>query len=214
MMRSFVALLILLASSRPVFAQPFPGCPDGTVLSDPRAYIFALIHRVPGQDASDWEQVLQASGLPATPSDPAASRQPLNAPHYGITQWKGSAGNVRGRLALPTDLPDANGYFTTSVDLLADKPGGGLQWAWIERHDGAPYAPRRCGTTPPVEPPVVTPPASDGVLEALAALRKQIENLQAAVEELKAKPIVLPPFPTYEASLPLRLGTLTLRPKQ
>lgn len=192
MIRYALALLILLASSLPVAAQPFPGCPDGTVLSDPRAYVMALIRRAPGQDASDWEAVLSAAPLPATPSDPFASKQPANAPHYGITQWKGSSGNVRGRIALPTDSPDSNGYYTTSVDVLADKPGGGLQWAWRELHDGQAYAPRRCGTGPVVVPPPTPQSPStnpDELLETVTALRKQLENLQTALEELKARPV-------------------------
>ena len=151
-LRIFVALLILLESSSPAFAQ-VPGCMNGLLL-DPAAYVFSVLNRRPGQAAGDWEAVLQASGIPATSSVPGTVAGPA---FYGITQWKGSAGNVRGRLSLPTAAPDWLGYLTTSIDILADNPASPVKcwqdaraciWAWREIHDGTAYAPRPCVSRP------------------------------------------------------------------
>ena len=134
--RIFVALLILLVSSPPAFAR-VPGCINGLLLN-PMAYVFYVINRQVGQPAADWEAVLQASGIPATSSVPGTV---ATAAFFGITQWKGSAGNVRGRLSLPTATPDALGYLTRSVDILADNPAWPVKcwqdaracvWAWRE----------------------------------------------------------------------------------
>ena len=150
--RTFVALLILLAPSEPAFAL-VPGCINGLLL-DPRAYVQFVINRQVGQPAPDWEAVLQASGIPATSSVPGTV---AGEAFYGITQWKGSAGNVRGRLSLPTATPDALGYLTRSVDLLADNPAWPVPcwqdaracvWAWREHFEGPAYAPRRCESRP------------------------------------------------------------------
>ena len=150
--RILVALLILLVSSPPAFAQ-VPGCINGLLLN-PMAYVFYVLNRQVGQPAPDWEVVLQASGIPATASVPGTV---ATEAFFGITQWKGSAGNVRGRLSLPTATPDALGYLTRSVDILADNPAWSVPcwqdaracvWAWRE-HVGAPaYAPRPCGGRP------------------------------------------------------------------
>lgn len=172
-MRWMLALLLLLISSRPVFAQ-VPGCAGG-VLSDPRAYVFATLGRTLGAPAGDWEAVLQNSGIPATSSVPGTI-PPATAPFYGITQWKGSAGNVRGRLSLPTAAPDENGYYTHSIDVL-EGPAESLRWAWRDV-GGPPYAPRPCaGTVPP-------PPPSD----ALAELAAKLEALTLRVEQLERNP--------------------------
>jgi hypothetical protein len=145
--RIVVALLILLVSTPPAFAT-VPGCISGLLL-DPRAYVFYILNRQVGQPAPDWEAVLQTSGIPATSS---VAGTIAGEAFYGITQWKGSAGNVRGRLSLPTSIPDANGYFTRSADVLADNPAWPVKcwqdsracvWAWKEFNE-APYAPRRC----------------------------------------------------------------------
>jgi hypothetical protein len=146
--RIFVALLIVLVSSQPAFAR-VPGCINGLLL-DPAAYVFYVLNRHVGQSAADWEAVLQASGIPATSSVPGTVAA---EEFYGITQWKGSAGNVRGRLSLPTATPDALGYLTRSVDVLADNPAWPVKcwedaracvWAWRDYTDGPAYAPRHC----------------------------------------------------------------------
>lgn len=117
-----------------------PGCVNG-VLANPRAYFFALIRRTEGSPAGDWFSVLMGSGLPAGPVRNV--RVPSNAPFYGITQQINSSGQARGRIFLPTDVPDQDGYYILQVDVLADAGGGNLIWAW--RPFGAPpYAPRPC----------------------------------------------------------------------
>ena len=149
--RILVALLILLVWSPPAFAVP--GCINGLLLN-PRAYVEYVLNRRVGQPAPDWEAVLQASGIPATSSVPGTIAMDA---FFGITQWKGSAGNVRGRLSLPTATPDALGYLTRSVDLLADNPAWPVKcwqdaracvWAWREHLDEPSYAPRRCAGSP------------------------------------------------------------------
>ena len=115
-----------------------PGCVNG-VLSDPRAYFFALIGRTEGSPAGDWASVLQRSGLPAGPT--AGVRVPSNAPFYGLTQQINSSGQVRGRLFLPTDTPDAHGYYIYQVDVLSDASAN--RWVWNPL-GGPQYVPRRC----------------------------------------------------------------------
>ena len=146
--RILVTLLILLVSSPPVFAR-VPGCINGRLLN-PMAYVFYVLNRQVGQPAADWEAVLQASGIPGTSSVPGTV---ATETFFGITQWKGSAGNVRGRLSLPTATPDALGYLTRSVDILADNPAWPVKcwedaracvWAWREHPDAPAYAPRGC----------------------------------------------------------------------
>ena len=115
-----------------------PGCVNG-VLADPRAYFFALIGRTEGSPAGDWASVLQRSGLPAGPT--AGVRVPSNAPFYGLTQQINSSGQVRGRLFLPTDTPDAHGYYIYQVDVLSDASAN--HWVWNPL-GGPQYVPRRC----------------------------------------------------------------------
>ena len=164
--RIFVALLILLESSSPAFAG-VPGCINGLLLN-PRAYVFYVLNRQVGQPAADWEVVLQASGIPATSS---VAGTVATDGFFGITQWKGSAGNVRGRLSLPTAIPDALGYLTRSVDVLADNPAWPVKcwqdsracvWAWREHLDEPAYAPRRC----PGRPTLATDFDGDGRSDA------------------------------------------------
>ena len=116
-----------------------PGCING-VLADPRAYFFALIGRAEGSPAGDWATVLTRSGLPAGPV--RGVRVPSNAPFYGITQQINSSGQVRGRLFLPTEMPDGTGYYIHQVDILSDASAN--HWVWQPHGDQPPYVPRRC----------------------------------------------------------------------
>jgi hypothetical protein len=115
-----------------------PACQNG-VLANPRAYFFSLIGRSEGQPAGDWASVLQRSGLPAGPV--AGQTLPPNAPFYGITQQINSSGQVRGRIFLPTDVPDEHGYYIHQVDILSD--ASATSWVWRPL-GGPPYAPRPC----------------------------------------------------------------------
>ena len=150
--RTVVTLLILILTSQPAFAL-VPGCFNGLLLN-PAAYVQFVLSRQIGQPAPDWEAVLQGSGIPGTSPVPGTIASDA---FYGITQWKGSAGNVRGRLSLPTATPDGLGYYTRSVDVLADNPAWSVPcwqdaraciWAWREHTDGPAYAPRRCESRP------------------------------------------------------------------
>lgn len=112
------------------------GCRNGR-LEDPKAYFFALIGRAEGDPAPDWPAVLAASGIP-NGNPPYVQSDPRV--HYGITQQIG-AGGPRGVLFLPTDVPDANGYYTRQILVIT----GDNRWTWIDRFaDGPPYAPRPC----------------------------------------------------------------------
>ena len=101
-LRIFVALLILLESSsagirtsarlyeRPVARTRQPTC-------------FPFSTGDPGRRRAIGKRCCRRRAFPRhhrcrAPSPAAA--------FYGITQWKGSAGNVRGRLSLPTAAPD------------------------------------------------------------------------------------------------------------
>lgn len=184
MHRYLLALVLLLASSRPIFAQPVPGCMNG-VLDDPRAYFFALIGRAEGQPANDFAEVLRASGIPAGYGPGVV---PGDNGFYGLTQQIGGGGRIAGRIFLPTAQPDELGYYSHPISPLRDGPTpGSLVWEWRDL-GGPPYAPRSCR---PVTPPPAThvPPATDAVLEAMAALRQQVESLTRALEELKARPV-------------------------
>jgi hypothetical protein len=114
------------------------GCVNGR-LSDPETWFFKLIGRAKGSDASDWFSVLSRSGIPDGLGP--GQKPAVNAPLYGITQQSG-AGGPRGRLFLPTETPDENGYFTRPVDIL-ESAGGGLRWTWKE-WSGPAYVPRAC----------------------------------------------------------------------
>lgn len=122
-----------------------PACQNG-LLMNPKAYFFAVIGRQPGDRADDFVDVLLRSGIPGGPF-PGQKSNP--AIHYGITQQRGGdgiSGRVVGRLFLPTDVPDGNGYYTRPVSILADVgngPGTGLKWTWEEWAE-PPYAPRPC----------------------------------------------------------------------
>ena len=181
-------LILALLLPLPAVAQPVNGCVNG-VLADAPAYVWPILNRAPGQPAGDWEQVLRASGLTGGPGP----HQQAGAAFYGITQQIG-AGGPRGQLFLPTASPDELGYYTHTILLLANAPGGDCStnagacvWAWIDR-GGPPYAPRQCATTPtptpvpvptPTPQPVPVPVDQTPILTALNNLSKQIDLFSA-----------------------------------
>ena len=120
-------------------AAPLPaGCHDG-LLVDMRAYFYSVIGRAEGDSAVDWVAVMQASGLPRGPVE--GEVLPPDAPFYGLTQQINSAGEVRGRIFLPTAEPDAFGYYIHGIDVLIGDP---FVWGWNDWLGGPPYAPRPC----------------------------------------------------------------------
>ena len=88
----------------------------GNTLDGYRAQFFAAIGKAPGDDASDWQTVLQGK----FPINPAAGER-----FTGIYQQADSGGNVRGRLFLPTNELDDSGYYFHTIDVTEDKPTGG-----------------------------------------------------------------------------------------
>lgn len=79
-----------------------------------RASFFDTIGKTPGEAADDWVAVMKSTGYP---SNPAVGQQ-----FTGIYQQATSGGEVRGRLFLPTAVPDDEGYYFHTVDVLASAP--------------------------------------------------------------------------------------------
>lgn len=180
-MRRFLLLLLILASSRPVYAQ------------DCKAYFFSIIGRAEGSPAPDWKAVLEslpARGMGTNPQP--GEMQPVNARFHGITVMIDAGGNARGRIWLASDsfVQDGpNQWFTHEIQVIADGPtAGSFVWAWVDK-GGAP--PRPCGVVVDPTGPQPGPPPSQGLdelMEAVAALRKQIDNVRVRVEQLEVNP--------------------------
>jgi hypothetical protein len=103
------------------------GMPPARMTDDQyRDYFFQTLGVQPGQDASNWQEVLTRSGIPTGfgPGEQANLGQ-----FNGLTQQIG-AGGVRGRVFLPSATADANGYYTNPFDVLSTGPDGRLTWAW------------------------------------------------------------------------------------
>ena len=182
------------------------GCVDG-MLADPRAYFFSLIQRTEGSPAPDWKAVLESlpgKGMGVNPKP--GERQPRNAPHAGITVMIDAGNNARGRIWLPTDLPqtDHNGnqWFTHEIQVIADGPTpGSFVWAWEDK-GGPPYAPRPCPS--PSGPNPIDIDDTDIVegenmvidlrpLEArIKALEQLVATQAAAIADLKKRPAASP----------------------
>jgi hypothetical protein len=99
-------------------------------------------------------------------------------------------------------------------DILGDGENLAIP-AWNQVTEPAKVDPARyyapvCNNTPPA-PPATTPATPPDWLQDLAAglalLESELKAVRAELAELKARPV-----PEYSATLPLRLGTLTLRP--
>ena len=173
--------LDLLSARASQYATDPPGVVDG-ILRDPQTWFFWLINRSIGQGAGDWVTVLTSSGIPAG-YGPGVRPEPNG--FYGVTQQAG-AGGVRGRLFLPTAIPDGLGYYTHPVDILegeANTPN--LTWKWREL-GGPPYAPvYEQGTGGGTEPP----PSGGGLTEAQvqAMIDDSIEQALAPVHAQLAR---------------------------
>ena len=201
--------------SNGVGAPRVSGCVDG-VLADPRAYFFSLIGRAEGAPAPDWKAVLETlpgRGMGINPKP--GERQPLNAPHYGITLMIDAGGNARGRIWLPTDVQEPGGWFTHEIQVIADGPTpGSFVWAWIDK-GGAPYAPRPCESGETVVDPVNPAigggkmvldlgPALRPLLQRIDELEKQVTAQAKEIKDLKARPAAPPP--TAAPSLPKKIA--------
>ena len=154
-------------------------CPQNEI-PEFRDYFYTLIQRALGTDAGDWHYVMSISNIP--PGFGPHVQADASYPLFGLTQQFSQG--PKGRIFLPTDKPDHNGYFTRCIQYLDDKAGtrakaarsrsqkaqlltedfekstksGGLVWAWyyIDGHDYVPVQGAESGTTPP--------PASGGGL--------------------------------------------------
>ena len=152
-------------------AQPIPGCVNG-LLTDHKAYVFALLGAVEGQSATtSWPQTFAQSGLPG----PLPNVAPNFAVHYGITQSISAAG-PRSRIWLPTAIPEidelGNRWYTHTVDLVDPQT---LAWIWLDR-GGHPVVPAPCvGGPAPVPTPIPQPPSESLILSELRSLRSALD---------------------------------------
>lgn len=111
------------------------------------AYFYTLIGRVYGEPATNWEAVMEAAypwqghQLNIPPGVGPGIMQPPDAPFFGLTQQY--SGGPKGRIFLPSNTADENGYFTRCLQYLDDAVGtystskkqvtassSGLIWSW------------------------------------------------------------------------------------
>ena len=101
-------------------ASQVSGCVNG-VLADPRAYFFSLIGSTEGAPAPDWKAVLESlpgRGMGTNPKP--GEKQPLNAPHYGITVM------IDGPTASPRDKRHGPGEYAARTVGSAWEVDGGV----------------------------------------------------------------------------------------
>jgi len=154
-------------------------------------YFYTLIGRTYGANADGWEGVMEAAYpwqghmLVIPPGVGPGERQYPDAPFFGLTQQY--SGGPKGRIFLPTDVPDELGYFTRCLQYLDDAAGTyakskkqvsahstGLVWSWywVAGHE---YA--------PVTGADSTAPPDSGDLDALHAWMTATDARLAALEE-------------------------------
>ena len=156
---------------------------------DYRVYVFNLLNAHEGASAVGWPEKMAASGLPM----PLPNVPPNQAVHFGITQSIGGDGGPRGRVWLPTAVPetDENGnrWFTRTIDIVKHET---QTWMWLDRGGNPPLV-VECGTLPePPEPvpPVVLPPApslESIILAEVQALRAEEAARWLAVQKTYAQ---------------------------
>jgi len=141
-------------------------CPQSD--EEMRDYFYALIGKVLGTPANDYEVVLaraypwDGQMLMIPPGVGPGIMQPPDAPFFGLTQQ--FSGVPKGRVFLPSNQPDANGFYTRADQYLDDaaqtyskskkavsSSAQGLVWAWyyVDGHAYAPVQPGD-GSQPPV----------------------------------------------------------------
>lgn len=90
-------------------------------------YFYTLIGRTYGDDADGWEAVMtqsypwQGHMLNIPPGVGPGISQPPDAPFFGLTQQ--FSGGPKGRIFLPSDFADENGYYTRCIQYLDDAVG-------------------------------------------------------------------------------------------
>jgi hypothetical protein len=160
------------------------------VLVDPRSWFFWKVGTFEGNPAADWQVRLKGLHDSGMRKNPQPGERPVYDTFYGVTIMIDAGGNPRGRIWLPTQEPEANGYFTREVQVIADGPTpGSLIWHWSELGGNA-YSPLQPPGTIPVDPPVVVdpptpPPTGEGFLEALDLLRQIAANQREVVSEIR-----------------------------
>lgn len=100
-----------------------PGAPGGapTTLDEWRTYFFSLIDETVGQPADDFEAVLLGLRDAGMLVNAVPGEVPSVAwPHYGIKLIIDASDHPRGRIQLPTAVPDANNYYTHEFQVIAD----------------------------------------------------------------------------------------------
>ena len=100
-----------------------PGAPGGapTTLDEWRDYFFGLLDETVGQSADDYEAKLLAlidDGM-LTNAEPGDVPD-VAWPNYGIKVIVDGSGHPRGRIQLPTAVPDANDYYTHEFQVIGD----------------------------------------------------------------------------------------------
>jgi len=158
-------------------------------------YFYTLIGRTYGDPATDWEAVMeraypwQGHQLVIPPGVGPGERQYPDAPFWGLTQQYSSG--PKGRIFLPTDVPDDLGYYTRCLQYLDDAAltystskktvtpqSSGLVWSWywVAGHEYAPVT-SADGEAPPPE---------SGDVDALKAWMTATDARLAALEEVSA----------------------------
>jgi hypothetical protein len=118
-----------------------------------KAWFYEGIARYLGAPAEDWEQVMEACGLP--PGYGPGVIPNASMPYFAHTQQY--SGGPKGRIFLPTSTPDELGYYTRCIQYLDDAKStyskarnpkqdfktvksSNLVWAWYHVAGNA-YAP-------------------------------------------------------------------------
>ena len=151
---------------------------------DYRVYVFNLLNAHEGASAVGWPEKMAASGLPM----PLPNVPPNQAVHFGITQSIGGDGGPRGRVWLPTAVPetDENGnrWFTRTIDIVKHET---QTWMWLDRGGNPPLV-VECGTLPeppeppqPPSPPIPPSIPPSGELDKLILTEVQALRLEEAL---------------------------------
>ena len=104
-----------------------PGSPGGApvTMDDWKTYFFDIADRVEGEPANDYQAVLLSLRDQGMHVNPVPFEVPdEDWPFYGMSVMIDADGNgvPRGRIWLPTVTPDANGYYTNEIQVIADDP--------------------------------------------------------------------------------------------
>ena len=115
-------------------------CPQNE--EEAKAWFYAGIGQSLGAPANNWETIMTGCGLP--PGYGPGVVPNASMPFFAFTQQ--FSGAPKGRIFLPSNTPDENGYYTRCIQYLDDAPGtysaksdpqqdfrsvqSGLVWAW------------------------------------------------------------------------------------